>query len=318
MLMNHSGPQVSLLVEAARLYYEENMSQQEIAARLSVSRPKVSRLLQRAREEGIVRIDIVDPRGKTSGLEERLCRRFSLEQAVITDTVPDNDRLRRRLGKIGAEYLRTVVTDDMVLGVAWGTTLQVLVQNIAPDSCKGVRVVQLVGGFIHGGYNTFASDITRKTAEALDAESYLLPVPAIVDSAAVRKAVMSDRHIAENLKLGQEADAALFSIGGFSEESTLFRTNYFSNAELKELKDTGAVGDVCTHVLRADGTVCSKELEKRTIGIRLSDLRSIPQTIAVAGGRTKAAAILAALRAGLISVLITDELTAKTILEQSE
>lgn len=312
IFMMSSQKKLDTLVAAARFYYEEELSQQQIAERLRISRPAVSRLLRRAREEGIVRIEILDPAGRSVRLERDLRRVYGLTEAVV---LAGNHVGLEQLGRAGARQLENLVQDGILLGAAWGTTLQILAGQLRPVPKRDVRVVQLVGGFSRGSYNTHAPEITGLIAAALGAEALLLPVPAIVDSPDVKQALAAEKSIAATLTTARDIDLAVFSVGGFSEKSTLMKAQYFSPQEIRMLKSCGAVGDVCTHIINVRGETCSREMEERTIGIDLETLRTVPRRLVVAGGNDKAAALGAALASGLVTDLVTDETTAEAVLQ---
>jgi len=313
--MGSSNNNSALLVQAARMYYKQNLSQQQISEKLQLSRPVVSRLLSQARQEGIVRIEIVDPADAYGRLAQALKKSYGLREAVVipNEGISDAD-LKLKLGKAAAEYLDGMIAAGMILGVSWGSTMQTMAEQVKSRASRDLTVVQLVGGFTGGYYNTHASEITQKIADSLQAKAFLLPLPAIVETASVKKAILSDRNLSRAVEMGRKCDAAVFSLGSFSPESILVKTRYFNAADVKALQNIGAVGDICTHVIKSDGAVCSRELEGRTLGIELSDLSGKQKSIAVAGGKEKWAVIKAGLIGGYFNVLITDEHTAQEML----
>lgn len=303
-----------LLVEAARLYYEHNLNQAQIASRLDVSRPGVSRLLQQARDAGIVRIEIVDPGGKGTRLESALREKYGLKQVIVVPTDPSDSVLKSRLGSALINLLEGLLTENITLGVSWGSTLQAATEHLKPRAINNMTVVQLNGGVSKAELDTHASEIARRMGDNYSAIPYLLPLPAIVDTADLKQAITSDRHIAKTLKLAREADIAAFTIGAFGSSSVLVQADYFEDAEVKDLIDQGAVADICSRLIKADGSICSPELDDRTIGIELDELKAKRNSIAVAGGIDKALAIKAGLSGGYFNGLITDEAVASILL----
>ena len=179
-----------------------------------------------------------------------------------------------------------------------------------------MTVVQLNGGVSKAELDTHASEIAGRIGENYSAIPYLLPLPAIVDTAELKQAIISDRHIAKTLKLAREADIAAFTVGAFGSKSVLVKADYFEEDEVQALIQAGAVADICSRLIRADGSICSPELDARTIGIELEELKAKPFSIAVAGGRDKAQAVRAGLAGGYFISLITDEDVAKTLLDK--
>jgi deoxyribonucleoside regulator len=313
--MKKKSDDISILVEVARLYYEHNLSQQEIAKKLGVSRPGISRLLQRARDEEIVRIEINDPARRGTQLEAALKVKFSLKEVVIVPNDTSNKEIiKSRLGRAAVKMMDHLVDEGIILGVSWGTTMQEVSKRAPLRAVKDMIVVQLNGGVSRAEYDTHASEIAQKIGENYRAIPYLLPLPAIVDSANVKQAILSDKNIARTLHLAREASVAIYTVGSFGYDSVLVKADYFESEELENLLKQGAVADICSRIINHDGEICSSQLNDRTIGIELDDLKKKAYSIAVAGGQEKLQAIKAALRGNLFNILITDEWVANEIL----
>ena len=303
------------IVKAARLYYQYNYNQQQIAKEIGISRPGVSRILQQAREEGIVEIKINDPVQSGTELENKLKDHYHLDKVII---VPGDNleatAITKNLGKAAAIYLDEIIENNQVLGVSWGSTMQEFKNHIAPRSVNNMTVVQLNGGVSRAEYDTHASEVTQKIGEAYNAVPYLLPLPAIVDSAVLKNTIISDRNITNTMNLARTAELAFFTIGSFGYDSVLVKSDYFTKKEVEKLLTQGAVGDICSRIINQAGEICSEELNDRTIGIGLKELKSKKYAVAVAGGQKKYSAIKAALKGKLFNVLITDSQIAKKLL----
>ncbi len=305
----------TILVEAAKLYYEHQLSQLEISKKLGVSRPTVSRLLQQARSTGIVRIEITDPSEVGTQLESALIRKYGLKKAVVVPNDTDNNRIiKKRLGKAAVLLVDKLISEGIILGISWGTTMQQVARQIRSRKVKDMVVVQLNGGISRAELDTHASEIAKTIGESYKAIPYLMPLPAVVDSASLKKAILSDKNISRTLELGQKAEIALFTIGSFGFNSVLVKADYFEPNEVDELLKSGAVGDICSRIIKADGTICSKDLNNRTIGIELEELKKKQYSIAVVGGKEKLSATRAGLNGKWFNTLITDEWTATELL----
>ena len=305
-----------LLIEAARLYYEHNLNQAQIATKLDVSRPGVSRLLQEARDTGIVKIQIVDPGARGTRLESALREKYGLKHAIVVPSDKQDTVLKSRMGSALITLFDQLLTENTTLGVSWGSTLQAATEHLKPRRVKNMTVVQLNGGVSKAELDTHATEIAGRMGENYQAIPYLLPLPAIVDTAELKKAIISDRNIAKTLKLAREADIAVFTVGAFGSKSVLVQADYFEEAEVQALIQAGAVADICSRLIKADGSICSPELDDRTIGIELAELKARPFSIAVAGGLNKAQAIRAGLAGGYFISLITDEDVARQLLDE--
>jgi deoxyribonucleoside regulator len=202
--------------------------------------------------------------------------------------------------------LSELITDNFILGISWGTTMQEVARQSARLRMNNLTVVQLNGGVSKADYDTHASEIAQTIGEKFQATPYLLPLPAIVDSRGVKKAITSDKNIARTLDLGKKSEVAVCTIGLFSEQSVLVKADYFEQEEVKSLLGKGAIGDICSRIIDNNGRIVSPTLNARTIGIELEDLAEKPYSIAVAGGKEKLPAIRAALRGKWFNCLITD------------
>jgi deoxyribonucleoside regulator len=302
----------SLLVEVARLYYEDELNQQEIASKVGTSRPSISRLLQQARNEGIVRIEINDPSQRHHLLEQSVKEKYRLKQVrIVPSEMNSEQKIKMRLGQAAARYLDEVVFDGCILGVSWGTTMRQIVEYLIPKPVHQMTVVQIVGGITNAQFDPHASEIAQRIGDNYHASSYLLLLPAIVDSAELKSAMISDKQINKTLDLIRNADIVLCSMGVFKPDSLLIQAEYFNTRDVQVLKRYNAVGDICSRMIDAQGHICWPELDARTVAVELDQLKKTKYAIAVAGGETKKEVIRAGLRGGYFNVLITDEDTAE-------
>lgn len=304
------------LVEIARMYYEYGLGQQEIADRVGLSRSRISRMLARARDLGIVQVTISDAFGGENELERKLQERFALSRAVVCP-VPHGSRrpLAWHLGQAAARLLRAIVRDQDTIGVTGGTTMLQVARALRPAKRAGVSVVQLEGTLSGKGESLIhGNEIAALFAKAFGGVPYFLSVPAIVEREEVKDALVCDRNLSRVLELGKEANVAVFTVGRPDRSSILVQAGYFSPEEMDALVARGAVGDLCSRFFREDGSICDAALDGRTIGLDLGEFTRKSFSIAVAGGSHKVAGIRGALRARLMNVLVTDEATARELL----
>ncbi len=303
-----------LCIEAARLYYLSDYSQQDIAARLGVSRPTVSRLLQYAKEQGYVQISIADPLEDLDALGTQLARRFGLQAARVCHS-PQNEyrEIRGRVAAAAAEYLQETVRDGDIIGITWGTTMHALAQSLKHKPVRGVEIVQLKGGVSHSQVPTYAAETANLFAEAFGTVARYLPLPVIFDSVELKRMVEKDRHIQHIIELGRQANVAVFTVGTVEDDALLFRLGYFDGEQRKMLQEAGA-GDICSRFFDDRGEICSEEINARTVGIDLPELRLKEKAILAAGGPRKIRAIRAALAGRYANILVTDQFTALALL----
>jgi len=310
-----------LTVRVAELYYDENKTQDEIGALLGISRWKAGRLLTHARESGIVRIEIVHPRARRLGLERDLCARFGLADAII---VPDPDgpdarsidvAATDRVAQAAADYLTALRPVPRVLGVSWGRTLNEVADRLADGWATGVTVVQINGGVSlnrrPGGAATLATTIAQRGG----GQAMLLPSPAILERIETKRAIEADRTVADVLTRAAGASAYLYSAGVADASSVLVDSGYLTPDDVAELVRRGAVGDVVGRYIDADGEIVDRALDERTVGLGLDELRSAATAIFVVAGSSKHDVARAIVTSGLCTVLVSDESTARALLE---
>jgi DNA-binding transcriptional regulator LsrR (DeoR family) len=304
-----------LKVRAAWHYYVEDLTQEAISRTLAVSRPKVVRLLQSAREEGLVTIRVGGKGGERIGLERRLVERFGLAEAVVVPSSADAGAIAASVGEAAAVYAGQRMRDGMSLGVGWGTTLDHCARALGTPRFKRASVVSLLGGMTHSrGVNPSA--VARRIADAFGAQCYQLTAPLVVDDPKLRDALWAEPGLSELRRRARRVDLALVSVGEVSEHATLFGEGLLPGTALGPLRNAGVVGDVLCHFLDADGREVDHPLRRRIVAVELDDLRAVDRIVVASGGQPKVAAILAALKAVRASALITDEAAARGLLSR--
>lgn len=311
------------MTKVARLSAEQGLRQADIAHRLQLSQATVSRLLSRARDTGILRVQVVPPHGVHADVEDELERRFGLADAVVVDSAPSGVDPAADLGSRAAEYLQATLGVDGSIGVSsWSATLLGAAMSMsapAPAKASGARsVVQLVGG--HGDPQVQAQAVRLVTllAQGTRGEPVTLPAPGVLGSASARDTLMADPALATIIRAWSDVTVALVGIGSL-EPSALVRDsgNAWGPEDARELAAAGAVGDICFRFFDASGQPVASALDARVMGMPLDDFRRIPRRVGVAGGPHKVAAIRGAVRGGWLTTLVTDMATARALLDES-
>lgn len=302
-----------LRVRAAWLYYIEDMTQEQIARFMNISRAKVIRLLASARDSGIVRIRIEGRASEQIALERQLVAAFGLSNAIVVPAPADEAEVATVVGHAAGTYLSDQVKDGMSLGVGWGATLHMSLKALGAQPCQRLSVVSLLGGMTHSR-TVNPSAVARRIADAFGAECYQLTAPVVVANESVRTALWSEPGLRELLDRARRVDLALVSVGDVSEEATLFRQGLLPRSALASLRAAGAVGDVLCHFIDNEGKVVDHPVNRRVVAVGLDDLRRVAKIVIAAGGRRKVAAIRAALKATGAGVLITEEAAARGLL----
>lgn len=303
------------MARVAWLYYEEGLTQQQIAKRLGITRLRVNKLLSNARKEGVVQIRIVGPMAGCFALETKLKTEFGLQNCIIVPTPDDPLMIRDMLGIACANYLTKSLTSGDVLGTAWGSTVFDVARHLKSMEIDNFSVVSLLGGLTNDPPSLNPFDIAKTVADKCGGKCYYLFAPSIVDSREIRDAIMSDGRFRSTFEIAQKASKALLGIGEATEDAILVKTGFINASKMAELRLKGAVGDLLGRFFDIDGRLIADDINDKVIGLSLEDIRTIDVVIGVAGGSSKIRPILGALRGRHINVLITDEVTAQAVLD---
>ena len=307
--------ETTFIAKIAWLYYVQGLTQDNIASKLGCSRPTITRHLAKAKELGIVEIKIADHFRTCFDTEYALKARFGLEEVIV---IPSGNTLRENLKGVGracADYLQRTLQDQDILGIAWGSSIYEVGKALQLKKDLDLTVIQLMGG-LNSSEKINPEEIVKLIATQLRASGIWLNTPAIVSSAKIKKALLSDPGVSSVLAKAQSCTKSLFGLGEVSLDSSLIVSNGITNAEMEQLHELGAVGNILGQFFDKNGKLIHSFLEDRLIAAPLNTLQSIPIRIGVgSGGQYKVKAILGALHGGFINVLITDEETAQEILK---
>jgi len=305
---------VDQLVQASRLYYELGETQSRIAEELGVTRPQVSRLLKRARAEGIVEIRIVDRTSVSSTAAGELRRRFDLTAVHLAPALAGSDEIRRRMiGRLAAEVVRGSVRDGAVVGVGEGASISAMADALAADEPlheTGATVVPLCGGYWFGGP---AREPFRRVADGIGGIAIGLLAPGLVDDPATKRSLVAHAGVRRIADLWERVDVAVFGIGG-----PVWSAAVLGPEIAADLDRARAVGEVLVSPFDSDGRFVCAELRDRTIAFDARELDRVPVRIGVAGGPAKVRPILGALRGAMLTVLVTDEPTEEAVLAAAD
>jgi len=305
-----------LLVKAARLYYEEDRSQADVARILGLSRSNVSRMLTSARERGIVEVRINDPSGRDLALERRLEEHYGLRGARVADSAGP-ERGLTRAGDLGARWLVEQLTPGQRIGLSWGTTLQALVAQVPDDAgVADVEVVPLVGGLSSVDSAITGEELVRDLAARLGARMQRLHAPAVLTSAAGRDLLLDEPGIRDSLQAARGTDVALVGIGstGRGSSAEIVEIPVLTAAERAAFEDAFPVGDMCARFFDAAGEPVAGPVDDRVIAVTLADLAAVPTVVGIAAGREKLPGVAGALRTGVLDVLVCDRALALALL----
>lgn len=307
-----------LMVRVARMYYEQGTRQPQIAEQLHISQAKVSRLLKRAEELGIVRVTIHEPLGGYSDLEEALVARYGLADAVVAEAGSDDDASElSSIGAAAASYLGEVLLGHERIGISsWSATLLSMVNSMSQAQRQVAdSVVQVIGGVGEPTAQVQATRLTERLALLTGGTPLFVTAPGFVSSPELRSAILAEPYVQEASQAWQNLSILLAGIGSLEPSPLLQQSgNAIPNDDQLQLRLLDAVGDVCLRFFDAAGQPVHSGIDSRIVGISAEQLMAVPRRVGVAGGQRKQAAIRAALLGGWVNVLVTDTNTARALL----
>lgn len=292
-----------LTVRIAWMYYDEGLTHAEIAKRLHINRVKVTRLLQAAREQGIVEIHITHPMPADLELSQCIVNNYQIQQAIV---VPVGDQ---HMGKATADLLVKMIDEAAVIGFGWSRSVSLLTPYLVDtQSSQQATIVDLVGTMV-GRKNPYS--VSGQVAEMIHANLMPLPIPVLLSSNEARNIMLSEPFISDALTMARRADCAFVGVGAIGEQNTARALG------IEEAPPQHAAGEILLRHFDIDGVILPNASDDRLIGLMLQELARIPTVVLVARGAYKLEAIQGALLTGAINILITDVPTAHLLVDES-
>ena len=307
----------SLAIRAAWLHYVGGLRQAEVAKRIGVPSVKAHRLIARAVAEGAIKVSIEGDIIECIELEQALCARFGLEACEVAPDLDEDGIPFRALGLAGASRLRRWIESDeeMTIGIGHGRTLAEAVRAMPRFGTTGLRFVSLLGGLTRN-FAANPHDVMHLLAEKTGARAYVMPVPFFANTAEDREVLLAQRGVAEVFQMAETAPLKIVGIGTVEAETQLVTSGMIEPAEIEAISGAGGVGEMLGHFFDPEGQALETPLTSRTLAVSLDETRE-DRIIALAGGPEKIAPIRAVLNSGRLSGLITDERTAKALLDEA-
>ncbi|HTW11209.1 MAG TPA: sugar-binding domain-containing protein [Solirubrobacteraceae bacterium] len=302
----------------ASLYYLEDATQAEIAAALGLSRPKVARLLGKARAEGIVEISIRTHPALNLPLEAELAQRFGLSQAILVADQPDEQLQRALAARAVAELLARMLPEHGAVAVGMGRNVGAVPEQLTNPTRREVTFVSAIGSSPQVGANVNSGDACRKLAERFGGRAEILYAPPYADNTGSRAAFLRHVDVRETLAHAAAAQFAVVGVGDARDDGAVVQMGCFSNLDMARMRKAGAVGDILGYFFDVDGEPVADSVVDRVVGLDAGQLRAIPQVVAMTSEAGKELAVLGALRTGIIDVLVTSLGTARGVLAQAD
>ena len=302
----------NLMYKVTWYYYEENMTQQEIAEHLGISRMKVVKILNQAKNDGVIKFKM-DPEAKSNiALERDVMKKFDLCDVFVVPSSPKD--LNDTIAKAAAQYLEEKVTENTYINIGYGDTVSKTLNHLIYSLDKQISLVTLSGGVSYYT-SSIISGTKRRATSGITPNIHILPAPLLASSEEVADIILKEKSIQNVFNMTQLSSMSLVGIGAVSDEATIFKYGIANGEDLTLLKMQGAVGDILSQFYDKDGNILDTNFHKKLISIKLDHLKESNQTIGVAGGDDKVQAIYSALVGKFVDILITDEDTALSLMK---
>ncbi len=305
-----------ILIKVAGMYYLEHMKQNDIAKKLGVERTTISKYLKRALDKGIVTITVANE--KFEDLESAMEKRFGLKECFIVPKSYDLLAVKQAMGRAGLQLLRRIVSNNLVIGLAWGTSIRELTRYAENSKLPKIDsdFIPLDGGPENIDSEYHVNTLCYELSRAFGGRCHYIYAPAITRTAEIRNAIVQDLNYEKISAFWEKLDIGIVGIGAPVKSSNLIWMGEFGKQAIESLRTTGAVGEICSVFFDKNGREVQTDFSDRIIAIGLDKLRNLNYSIGMATSREKVMSILGACKGHLINVLITDELTAKLMLNE--
>ncbi|MPQ23887.1 sugar-binding transcriptional regulator [Bacillus paralicheniformis] len=307
-----------LLIKVCKMYYEEDMTQSQIANATGIYRTTVGRMLKKAREEGIVKITIDDHVGTHYDLERELEQLLGLKEVYICDAKPEQtaEDKKKLVGKAGAEILKRVVKDGDTVGFAWGTTMAGMIGEFHGVKKRSASFVPLVGG--PGAMDTkyHVNSIVYSIAGDFGGTPYFIDAAAVVEKKETKEEIVKSHYFKKIESLWNGLTVAAVGIGAPLSSSNMIWTGFYGDQDIERLEAKQAVGDICSRFFDRSGALVETEIHNRTIAIDINRLKNLEYSIGLAESHEKVPSIIGAAKGRYINILVTTAETAREIAEE--
>ena len=307
--------EAALAARAAWLHFAGGKTQGEVAELLGVQSTKAHRLIARARNEGLIRVFVEGPIAGCIALEEQLKARYGLTHCEVVPNIDEGELPLRTMGMAGARYIRNLIESQRydLIGFGHGRTLAAAIDLMPSVPAKGAKFVSLLGGLTRR-FAASPFDVIHKLAERTGAEAYVMPVPFFANTARDRRVLESQYGVSDVIAMSRQADVYIAGIGEVDRSSFIASAGMLDEEDVEEVMKTGACAEILGHFFNDQGERLPNSVSDRAMAPRFDDLKN-HKIVALAGGTSKTQAVRAILANGLLFGLITDEATARCLVD---
>ncbi|PKM50007.1 MAG: transcriptional regulator [Firmicutes bacterium HGW-Firmicutes-7] len=302
-------------IKVCKLYYEEDLSQKEIAIELGISRPQISRILSNAKKNNTVSIKVNNIFEKETELEEKLKQKYPVHDVWVLKTQGQTDEvIYEEMGKQVSDQLDAYIPNNSLVGVMSGKTISSFVNGLNCFEKKALEFIPLIGGIGSDGADWHANVIAKNFADKINGKYYILNAPVIMKTQHAKESLMNEPHIGNILEKAKKCNVAIVGIGQVDNNSTNVKAGALSPEDMEQLNKIGAKASICCSYLDGKGKTIDSEISQRSIGVTIEELKRCKKIVAIAIGNSKTEAIKSVLLGGFVDVLITNIETANKII----
>lgn len=303
------------MLKIVTMYYEQGLTQAIIAKKMGISRPVISKILQQAKESGVVSISIKDESAYAVELGLRLEQKYQLDDVIV---VPTNEQkqsqsVKKEVSRIAAFYLKERLNVEMNIGLSWGTTLADMIDEMPYCSFPTINIAPLVGGVSSEHLYFDTNHLVFRLAEKLNSRCQYFYAPALAESIELATVLNKSQLVSKALEQAKHVDFAIIGVGNPNESSTWKRLGYIEANELQIIKETGVKGDAVASLFDKNGQTVNNEISQRMLGIKVEDLVNIPDVMVIGCGEEKAESIKPLLIGRCCSILVIDQTIAEAL-----
>lgn len=302
-----------LLFNISQMYYEQNLTQAEIAQRMHISRPSVSNLLAEARQRGIVKISVHHPNSPIMPLASDIKKHYHLKTVLIAPHHLTTSS-RQAVGQLAAQFIEGLIPDIHSLGIGWGTTMHEFARATRPHHFSHLEVIPLIGGVGVNDIRYHSNHLAFLLNERYQCKVSYFYAPPFAESLALKAMFEQSDFYQQHLSKIKEVDLAIMGVGNPSQNTPFIDLGYVSPQDIKEYQSLGIVGDILSTFFDAQGQTIHTDFSRRLLGISLEDLKSLKNVVILATGREKTQAVKTLISLGYVHHIIIDEELAEGLL----
>jgi len=307
-----------IIARVAELFYVHDISQYDIAEKFNFSKAKVCRIIKEAKKRDIIEFSIKRVNKRSLELEQKVEKTYNLREVIIYYNSDLNnceqEILFQEIGKLGVDYIKRIIEDNLNFALTWGKTLRYLIKNIRFEKKFNLNVFSTIGSVSLTDTENQAANITQMFCEKTGGKCYPVYLPLFVKTPELKATLMQSNDISKIIGDSSNIDYYFTSLGAISKDSRMYTLGGFDLNFFNTLTEKKIIGEIGLNFYDINGNFINAGMEDRTIKLSVDEIRKSKNKVVIAFGQEKVDAIKGFLKTGIADVLITDSKTAESIL----